>query len=371
MFADSAGGAAGRVPVAHPDEYHPPRGVPLTAQALANAVGGGVVGDASRTVTGVAGLAEAGPDDLSFLLDARHVALFESTHAGIVFAENVENLPPRAGGPTVIYVPHPLIAFARAADLLGLLRVPVRGVHPTALLGANAHFGSRVTIGPYAVLGEGVRVGERSYIGAGAVVGDGVRIGSDCRVGERVVILSGTELGDRAVVHPGAVLGGEGFGFVRDGDAHRKIPQVGRLVIEDDVEIGANTTVDRGTSAETRIAKGTKIDNLVHVGHNVRIGENCLVAGQSGIAGSAVLESDVTLAGQVGVADHIRVGRGVIAGGQAGLTGDIPPGEMVSGYPALPHALARRVYALRKRLPELFRRLQALEREVRRADGRA
>ena len=165
-------------------------------------------------------------------------------------------------------------------------------------------------------------------------------------------------------MHPGAVLGADGFGFVRDRDGHRKVPQLGVLLIEDDVEIGANTTIDRGASTPTIIGRGTKIDNLVQIGHNVRLGERCLLAGQAGVAGSAVLDDDVTLAGQAGVADHVHLGRGVVAAAQAGITGDVAAGEIVSGYPALPHRLARRVYAVRKRLPEIVSRLRAVEAAV-------
>lgn len=221
---------------------------------------------------------------------------------------------------TLLVVSEPRLAFARAARLL---RVPVEnaGIHPTAILGAGAQITAGVSIGPYAVIGEHVRIGDQTSIGAGCVIAEGAWIGVDCRIFPGVVIYAGVRLGDRVVVHAGCVLGSDGFGYVRDAHtgAYTQFPQQGRLVIEDDVEIGANTTIDRGALEETRIASGTKLDNLVHIGHNVRVGRNVVIAAQTGISGSSTVGHGAILGGQVGIGEHAEVGDRVILGGGAGV----------------------------------------------------
>ena len=196
-----------------------------------------------------------------------------------------------------------------------------RGIHPSAIVPASAELGNDVAIGARAILGEHVKIGDETTIGAGAVIGDKVAIGSHCRLDANVTIYPGTTLGDRVIVQAGAVLGSEGFGYVRDSTTGRyeQSPQIGRLVIEDDVEIGANSTIDRGALDETRIRRGAKIDNLVHIGHNVLIGENVVIAAQTGISGSAVIEDNVIIGGQVGIADHVRIEEGAILGAQSGI----------------------------------------------------
>ncbi len=347
-----------------------PQGAWRTAGELAAALDATLRGDAARRVNGVAGLTEAGESDVTFLQSPRHAAEYAATRAAVVLVprEAAPSDAPAAGA-TVLEVEAPLVAFARTAALLGLAEPLPTGVHPTAVLGRGVVLAAGVALGPYTVVGDDVVIGAGTVLGAGVVVESQVRLGAGCRLAARVVVMRGTQIGDRVIVHPGAVLGAEGFGFVREADGHRKVPQVGVLVVGDDVEIGANTTIDRGASAPTIIGRGTKIDNLVQIGHNVRVGAHCLLAGQSGIAGSSVLEDDVVLAGQAGVADHLRLGRGVVAGAQAGITGDIEAGQTVSGYPALPHALARRVYAVRKRLPEILARLRAVEAALEASPG--
>jgi UDP-3-O-[3-hydroxymyristoyl] glucosamine N-acyltransferase len=352
-----------------PDDAAPraPRGRALSAGALAQSLGGVVEGDAERLVDGLCGLVEATARDLSFCSGERYVEDLRATCAGIVLATSeCVQLAGRSRGPTYIVVADPFVAYARAAEEFAFPASTPRGVHRTAILGARVVLGDGAAIDAYAVIGDDVAIGACSTIGAGAVVEQGVMMGRDVSVGPRVVICEGTRIGDRVRVLAGAILGSEGFGFVRDGELHRKIPQRGILIVEDDVEIGANTAIARGASGPTRIRRGTKIDNLVQIGHNVSVGERCLLAGQAGVAGSSVLEDDVVLAGQVGVADHLRVGRGVVAAAQTGIVGNIEAGTTVSGYPAIPHGLARRVYAVRKRLPELLHRITALEDAVRR-----
>ncbi len=220
----------------------------------------------------------------------------------------------------LLAVTQPRLAFARASRLLQP-HIHSPGIHPTAILATNAKIGSGVSIGPYAVVGENVRIGERTCIGAGCVIADGTQVGADCILFPRVVIYTGVKLGDRVVVHAGCVLGSDGFGYVCDTDTgeYMQFPQQGTLSIEDYVEIGANTTVDRGALEETRIARGTKLDNLVHIGHNVRVGRNVVIAAQTGISGSSIVGDGAILGGQVGIGEHADVGPDVILGGGAGV----------------------------------------------------
>ncbi len=220
----------------------------------------------------------------------------------------------------LLAVAQPRLAFARAAQLLRTAP-RAKGIHSTAILAVNAQIASDVSIGPYAVVGERARIGERTEIGAGCVLADGTVIGADCRIFPRVVIYAGVKLGDRVVIHAGCVLGSDGFGYVRDTDTgtYTQFPQQGTLSIENDVEIGANTTVDRGALEETRIARGTKLDNLVHIGHNVRVGRNVVIAAQTGISGSSTVGDGAILGGQVGIGEHAEVGQDVILGGGAGV----------------------------------------------------
>jgi len=282
------------------------QGTPRSAQEIADAVGARLIGDGSRAVSGLASIRGAGPDDLVFVEDEKYLAAAVQSRAGAVIA-------PQSAASASCSIPllisdHPKLAFARAARLLGEAAVTdggpkVAGVHPTAVIGAE------------------VEIGDNTQIGAGCVIADGVRIGRDCQIYPNVTIYSGTTLGDRVIVHAGAVLGSDGFGYVQDRKTGRyeKFPQVGKLVIEDDVEIGANSTIDRGALDETRIRRGTKIDNLVHIGHNCQVGENVVMAAQTGLSGSVVIENGVVLGGQVGIADHARVGEGVLVGAQCGI----------------------------------------------------
>src|SRR5271166_936033 len=282
------------------------QGTPRSVQEIADAVGARLIGDGSRAVSGVASIRGAGPDDLVFVEDEKYLAAAVQSRAGAVIA-------PQSAASASCSIPllisdHPKLAFARAARLLGEAAVTdggpkVAGVHPTAVIGAE------------------VEIGDNTQIGAGCVIADGVRIGRDCQIYPNVTIYSGTTLGDRVIVHAGAVLGSDGFGYVQDRKTGRyeKFPQVGKLVIEDDVEIGANSTIDRGALDETRIGRGTKIDNLVHVGHNCQIGEDVVIAAQAGFSGSIVVENNVVLGGQVGVGEHARICEGVMLGGQGGV----------------------------------------------------
>ena len=295
-----------------------------TLRNLAEHLGGRLVGDGSVRIVSVSSLRSADAESLVFVEDAKHLssALASSAAAVITgdFAAGEFSARATARKPLLI-VRQPRLAFARAAKLLRGSEERTRNIHPSASVGSSVQLGKGVTIGPRAVLGEHVKIGDGTTIGAGCVIGDHAEIGSHCRLDANVTLYSGVTLGNRVVVQAGAVLGSEGFGYVRDSETGRyeQFPQVGRLVIEDDVEIGANSTVDRGALDETRIRRGTKIDNLVQVGHNVQIGRDVVIAAQTGLSGSVVVEDNVIIGGQVGIGDHARVEEGAILGGQCGI----------------------------------------------------
>ena len=328
----------------------------LSAAVIAAAVGGTVEGDGSVEVMRVAGLDSADAASLSFFSLLRYAADAGATRAGAVLVtaallERVAHVPAR------IVVANPQDAMITVLALLYRAPAFEAGLHPSAVIGDGVSLGEGVAIGARAVLGNGVRIGARTRIHAAVTLGDGVTIGDDCIVYPNVVAYAGTVLGDRVQIQSGAVLGSDGFGYVfRDG-VHHKIPHVGRCILESDVEIGANTTIDRGSVGDTVIGAGTKIDNLVQVGHNVRLGRLCLVMAQVGISGSTRVGDGAVIAGQAGLAGHITIGAGARIAGQAGVFGDVPPGETWSGYPARPHRESLRAQAAARRLPALLKTL--------------
>ncbi len=288
-----------------------------TLRDLAEMLGCHLLGDSSITVATVSSLQSAKSDSLVFVEDAQHLdAALRSSAAAIIAGDFAVS----ATAKPILISAQPRLAFARAERLLRDPRLN-RAIHSSAIVPASAEIGRNVAIGPRAILGEHVKVGDETTIGSGSVIGDGAVIGSHCRLDANVTIYPGTTLGDRVIVQAGAVLGSAGFGYVRDSQTGRyeQFPQVGRLAIEDDVEIGANSTIDRGALDETRIGRGTKIDNLVHVGHNVHIGQDVVIAAQTGLSGSAVVEDNVIIGGQVGIADHVRIEEGAILGAQSGI----------------------------------------------------
>ncbi len=295
--------------------------------------------ECGRIITHVAAANGAGEGALLFVEEQRTLGSALASGASAVI------LPPTlsnegAGAPAKIVHSHPRLAFSRAARMLAPVEAP-SGVHPLAAVSETAMLGADVSIEAFAVLGPSARVGDRTRIGAGAVLGAGVALGADCVIYPRAVLYPGTTLGARVTVHAGSVLGADGFGFVRDpaDGAYTQFPQQGTLVIEDDVEIGANSTVDRGALGETRVRRGTKIDNLVHLGHNVQIGADVVIAAQTGISGSSRVGDGAVIAGQVGIGDHAAVGPGVILGAQAGILPHkelLGPGELFWGTPAKP-----------------------------------
>jgi UDP-3-O-[3-hydroxymyristoyl] glucosamine N-acyltransferase len=334
-------------------------GVVLTADAIATEVGGQLLGDPAARVRGIAPLDRATSDELSFLASGKYASMLVDSRAGVVLiTPELSESPGRARTRIVVPKPHD----ALLSLIPRFYRTPRRevGIHRTAEIGAGARIAPRVSVGPFAVIDAGAQIGEGSIIDAHAVIGAGVRIGRDCHFYPETTAYSGTIVGDRVIVHAGARLGSDGFGYVfRDGQ-HEKIPHVGRCIIESDVEIGANTTIDRGSIDDTVVGAGTKIDNLVHIAHNCRIGRLCLIMAQVGIAGSVRVEDGCILAGQVGISGHHTIGRGATLAAQAGVFGDIPAGETWSGYPARPHKEALRAHAALFKLAPLVRRIEKL-----------
>ena len=319
-------------------------------------------GDGTIDIRGVAGIEDAGPGDLTFFTNPKYAAELRTTHASAVILGDTAEAAPCA----MLRARQPYLAFARAVALFQDPWRPAPGVHRLAFVDAGVSLGDDVSIGPFAVVEHGARIGARTIVHAHAVVGRQTEVGDDCVIHAGVSLREHIRLGHRVVVQDGAVIGSDGFGFARRPDGtHQKIPQIGGIVIEDDVEIGANTTIDRPAVGETRIGAGTKIDNLVQIAHGVAIGRNVLLAAQVGIAGSVTVEDDVTLAGQVGVAGHITLGKGVIATAQTGIPNSVAPGELVSGYPAIPNRAWLRSSAVFRKLPELKKQVAELERRIR------
>jgi UDP-3-O-[3-hydroxymyristoyl] glucosamine N-acyltransferase len=307
---------------------------------IAEAVGARLQGDGSLQVMGVASISAASHDDLVFVEEEKYFSRALQSKAGAVIAGE---FAAGATGKPLLISSHPKLIFARAARFLQDEGHDGQSgaIHATAIINPSARIAQGAAVGERAVISADAEIGKSTRIGAGCVIGQGVKIGRECSIFPSVTIYSGTTLGDRVIVHAGAVLGSDGFGYVRDAKSGRyeKFPQVGRLVIEEDVEIGANTTIDRGALDETRIGRGTKIDNLVHIGHNCHLGENVVIAAQTGLSGSIVIENDVVLGGQVGIGEHARIEEGVMLGGQGGvLPNKVLRGKGVAfwGTPAQP-----------------------------------
>ena len=342
--------------------------MPVTVRELAEAAGAQIEGDADRVLTGVAPLESAGPEDLSFLGAAKYEPLLASTRAGALFIDRT--VPSRPGGPTLLRVDHPYLAFARAMPRFDDRPVPPPGVDPSAVVDPSAALGRGVSIGPLCSIGPGARIGDRVILHALVAVGAEAVIGDDCILYSHVSVRERCRLGRRVILQNGVQIGGDGFGFIPLGGYHEKIAQIGNVVIEDDVEIGALSAVDRAMMAQTVIGAGTKTDDLVMIGHNVRIGEHCLLVAQVGIAGSTQIGSHVILGGQVGVVGHIQIGDRVRVGAQSGVAQDLPSDGDWSGTPAIPHrrwlknaVLAGRLDEMRDEIRRLRVELTALRKE--------
>jgi UDP-3-O-[3-hydroxymyristoyl] glucosamine N-acyltransferase len=318
-------------------------------------------GDGTIEIRGVAAIDDAGPGDLTFFTNPKYAAALRTTRASaVILGENAEPAPC-----AMLRAAHPYVAFASAVALFEDKWRPAPGVHHLASVGDGAVIGDGASVGPFAAIGDGVRIGARTIVHPHVTIGRHAQLGEDCVVHAGVSIRERIQIGNRVVIQDGAVIGSDGFGFARRPDGtHQKIPQIGSIVIEDDVEIGANSAIDRPAVGETRIGAGTKIDNLVQIAHGVTVGTNVLLAAQVGIAGSVTIEDDVTLAGQVGVAGHITLGRGVVATAQTGIPNSVEPGAFISGYPAIPNRDWLRASAVFRRLPELKKLVADLERRI-------
>lgn len=336
----------------------PPRSFSL-AEVTA-LVGGSLHGDPSTPITGINGIKEAAPGDLTFVRDDRYWPDFLQSPAAAALTSTVHPDSPKP----YIVVPHPEVAFLEIVEqFLPPKPQPEPGIHPTALIHPSATLAEDIHIGPYVV------IGERAVLQRAVVVHAQCYIGADCTIGAetvlypQVVLREGTRLGARCIVHAHATLGTDGFGFVAHSGTWRKIPQIGRVVVEDDVEIGSGTCIDRATFGETRVGRGTKIDNLVQIGHNAKIGEHCVIAGMVGIAGSATIGNNVRIGARAGIAGHIRIGDGASIGGMAVVMRDVDPEATVSGWPATDHRQALRILMAQQHVPEMLRRIRRLERE--------
>jgi UDP-3-O-[3-hydroxymyristoyl] glucosamine N-acyltransferase len=343
----------------------------LKLSELAERLGCRLEGDGNIDLNRVTSLEDAGPGDLTFFTNPKYAAALRQTRASAVILGERADPAPCA----MLRTSNPYLAFAQAVGIFAGETRPQTGVHPQAVVAEDAVIAPDASIGPLAVVAAGARIGARTIVHPHVTVGAHAEVGDDCVIHARVSIRERVKIGNRVVVQDGAVIGSDGFGFAHRPDgSHVKIPQVGGIVIEDEVEVGANTTIDRPAVGETRIKAGAKIDNLVQIAHGVTIGRNVLLAAQVGIAGSTTLEESVTLAGQVGVAGHLTIGKGTIATAQTGIPNSVDPGSFISGYPAIPNrdwlkasAIFRKLPELRKTIAELSERLGALEQQLEKA----
>jgi len=317
---------------------------------IADILGAKIIGSPDVIITGIAGIKEAKEGDITFVSNPKYLNFINETKASAVIAScELKN-----SSKSILKTDNPSLAFAKVVSLFNPQKKVINpGVHPSVILGKDVKLGKDVAIGPYVVLEDSVKIGDKCVIYPGVYIGYDSIIGGDCLIYPNVSIREKTSIGDRVIIHNGTVIGSDGFGYDTKDGVHHKIPQVGCVVIEDDVEIGANVTIDRARFDKTIIGKGTKIDNLVHIAHNVTTGKNCIIVAQAGISGSTTLGNNVTLAGQSGLVGHLTVGDNVIVGAQAGVTKSIPPNTFVSGYPAKPHKEATKINAYIQRLPEL------------------
>jgi UDP-3-O-[3-hydroxymyristoyl] glucosamine N-acyltransferase len=334
--------------------------MPFTAAEIAGHLQGEVIGDGSVKLASFAPADRAKPGELTFAENAEYFARADQSAASAIIVDGAF----KSASKVLIRVPNARVAFAKVVALFFPEPTFASGIHPSAIIASSAHVDATAHVGPYCVIAQDVRIGPRCVLQGGNHVGAGARFGDDVNLFPNVTVYARSEIGNRVRIHAGTVIGSDGFGYVLDGGKHRKVPQIGHVVIGDDVEIGANVTVDRGALGPTIIGKGTKIDNLVQIAHNVVIGENCLIVSQAGIAGSTKLGSYVMLAGQVGLAGHLKLGDRVSVGAQSGVMHDIPDGQMWLGTPAQPDRQAKRQMIAIQHLPDVIKRVAKLERKA-------
>ncbi|MBI5560989.1 MAG: UDP-3-O-(3-hydroxymyristoyl)glucosamine N-acyltransferase [Deltaproteobacteria bacterium] len=332
-----------------------------TLGEIAKKVGGRVLGDSSVLIRGVAAIEEARQGDITFLSNPRYGKYLKETNASAVVVS--EDIPP-VEGKNLLLTKNPYLAFAVLLKEFKPPLLPEAGVHPKAEIHPSARLGQRVSIGAYAVIEDGADIGDGAIIYPGVYIGRNVTIGEGTTIYSNVSVREGTGIGKRVIIHCNSVLGSDGFGYARDGGKYIKIPQTGTVRIGDDVEVGSCVTIDRATVGETAVGRGTKIDNLVQIAHNVRIGEDCVIVAQAGISGSTKVGRRVQIAGQAGLAGHIEIADDCIIGAKSGVTKDIREKGAYTGYPALPHNEWKKLKALSSKLPEVRKRLEDLERRL-------
>lgn len=332
----------------------------FTAAEIGQFLGGEVLGDPALVLTGFAPADRCQPGDLTFAENETYFKRAEQSAAAAIILAG----PFTSSSKVLIRVPNARVAFAKAMALFFPEPACVAGIHPTAIVPASARVDPTAHVGPHCVLGDQVRIGQRTVLHGGNHLGANCQLGDDVRLFPNVVLYPGTEVGHRVRLHAGVVIGADGFGYVLDNGIHLKVPQIGKVIIQDDVEIGANSAVDRGALGPTIIGKGTKIDNLVQIGHNVALGVHCIIVSQAGIAGSTKLGDYVTLGGQVGLAGHLKIGHRVSIAASSGVMDDIPDGEKWLGTPARPDRQTKRQMIALERLPDLLKRVRELEKKL-------
>ena len=343
------------------------RAMRKTLAQIAKLVNGELVGDPRQVITGLSGVKEARPGDLTFIANPKYISSLKTTKASAIITPRHVDIP----GKSVIRTDNPSLAFARVASFLADTACRPKGIHKTAIIAGDAVIGKNVAVGPYTVIEGGAVIGDNTLIFSGCYVGHRAVLGKDCLIYPHVTLREWITIGDRVIIHSGTVIGADGFGYVWANGKHEKIPQIGTVIIEDDVEIGANTAIDRARFDKTVIGEGSKIDNLVQIAHNVVMGKHCIIISQVGISGSVVIEDGAVLAGQVGVHGHLTIGKGVMATSRAVVTKSIPAGEKISGSPARPYMAEQRFQAALRRVPlyiktilDLKKRVEKLEKKL-------
>ena len=335
----------------------------ITLGTLAKELGGELVGDGNLTIKGIRDIEEALPGDLAFILKKKYEDLLDKTKASCCVVPNqitksTSNIP-------IIRCKNPNLAFKKAVELILQGHIPhPKGIHEKAVIGQNVTLGKDVSVGACAVLESGSKIGDGTVIYAHCYVGCSTEIGKNSIIYPNVTIRENVKIGDRVIIHPGSVIGSDGYGYEATAAGHQKIPHIGDVIIEDDVEIGACTTVDRAKIAHTKISRGTKIDNLVQVAHNVTIGENCLIVSQCGISGSVKIGKNVIMGGQVGMVEHIEIGDNVMIGAKGGVIKSIPAKSIVAGIPTRPIRTTMKILAFEEKLPEIYDRLKKIEKKM-------
>jgi UDP-3-O-[3-hydroxymyristoyl] glucosamine N-acyltransferase len=338
-----------------------------TLGQLAALVEGSVEGDADLAIIGISSIEDAQYGDITFAENEKLLSSAGRSRASAVIVsvsasrESVASVENSGVAKSLIRVKNPRFAFAQALKIFAPEPKVYQGIHPTAVIGQNTRLGENASVHALAVVGDNVTLGENCVVYPFAYIGDDVTLGENCVIYPHVVLHDNTQIGCGVVIHSGSVLGTDGFGYMFIENRHYKIPQIGRVIVEDDVEIGANVTIDKARTGSTRIGAGTKIDNLVHIGHNVTVGKNCVIVAQVGVSGSVDIGNGVILAGQVGIKDHVTIGDGTIVGAQAGVIGDLPAGAFVSGPQARPHSQEMKAQVLHYKLPDLTKQVRDLE----------